>query len=129
MCLDANVNPKLPRARSEAVSEGNSSIPQNKSGCGELTMVEMYRVLEEEIDKYFDKMTSQDKRFEYMKGQNKNNQRVAGLQYQAQQLRLAAKADVQQDRKTREHKESITPSDETFGDISSIRVEDPISQT
>ena len=101
MCLDANVNPKLPRAKSEAVSEGNSSIPQNKSGFGELTMVELYRVLEEEIDKYFDRMASQDKRLEYMEEQNKNNQRVAGLQHQAQQLRLAAKADGQQDKNTK----------------------------
>ena len=62
------------------------------------------------------------------KVKNKNNQHPAGLQLQAQQSRLAVKADVFQDKKTRGGKEGIA-IDERYGGISSVRVDDLMSQT
>ena len=48
-------------------------------------MEEIYRVFAEELDKYFDRKRGHiDQRFENMKKENKNNQRLAGLQHQAQ---------------------------------------------
>ena len=49
------------------------------------------------------------------------NQRHAGLQHQAQQPRLAIKADIQEDKKTRESTEDFV-QDGRLGDISSDRV-------
>ena len=60
---------------------------------------------------------------------DKNYHHLAGLQHWAQQPRLAPKADVKQDKKTRERKEGVASSDERFGDILSVCVQDPISQT
>ena len=57
---------------------------------------------------------------------NKNHQRLAELQpraQHAQQLRLAVKADVIKDMKTRVRKEDAAPN-EIFRDISSARVDD-----
>ena len=56
-------------------------------------------MLAEEIDKYFDRITShfdqEDKRSEESKENNKTSQCLAQLQYdEARQLRLAATADV-----------------------------------
>ena len=55
------------------------------------------------------------------------NQRRAGLQHQAQQPRLA-KADVLEDKKTRESTEDFA-QDGRLGDISSDRVHDPMRLT
>ena len=56
------------------------------------------------------------------------NQRHAGLQHQAHQPRLAMKADVQEDKKTRESTEDFA-QDGILGDISSDRVHDPMCST
>ena len=56
------------------------------------------------------------------------NQRRAGLQHQAQQPRLAMKADVLEDKKTRESTED-SAQDGRLGDISSDRVHDPMRLT
>ena len=56
------------------------------------------------------------------------NQRHAGLQHQAHQPRLAMKADVQGDKKTRESTEDFA-QDEILGDISSDRVHYPMRLT
>ena len=57
------------------------------------------------------------------------NQRRAGLQQiQAQQPRLVVKADVLEDKKTRESREDFAP-DGRLGDISSDRVHDPMRLT
>ena len=50
------------------------------------------------------------------------------LQHQAHQPRLAVKADVQEDKKTRESTEDFA-QDGIFGDISSDRVHDPMRLT
>ena len=56
------------------------------------------------------------------------NQRQAGLQHQAHQPRLAMKADVQEDKKTRESTEDFA-QDGILGDISYDRVYDPMRFT
>ena len=56
------------------------------------------------------------------------NQRRAGLQHQAQQPRLAIKADVLDDKKTRESTEDFA-QDGRLRDISSDRVHDPMRLT
>ena len=87
--------------------------------------LEMYRLLAEQIGKHFNRMTShfdhQDERFQESKENSNNNQRLAGLQHETHQPRLAAKADVKQDKNSRERKEGVTLSDERFGDISSVK--------
>ena len=74
------------------------------------------------MDHYYDRM---DSHIEDMKKfiNIKNNQRLAGLQLQAQQPCLAVKADVIKDKRTRVRKEDAAP-DERFGNISSARVDD-----
>ena len=50
---------------------------------------------EEELDVWFYLWTSHlDQRFEVTEEKNKKNQRLGGLQYQAQQPSLATEADV-----------------------------------
>ena len=56
------------------------------------------------------------------------NQRHAGLQHQAHQPHLAMKADVQEDKKTRESTEDFA-QDGILGDVSSDRVHDPMRLT
>ena len=66
---------------------------------------------------------------ENMHREQKSNQRPAGLQLQAQQLRLAVGVDIVKDKKPRRRKGVVTP-DERWGDISSVRIDgDPMSQT
>ena len=55
----------MPRKESEAVPEGNGSVPQQEFGSGETTLTDVYRLLEERFDKqqermhsFFDGMTS-----------------------------------------------------------------------
>ena len=105
MGLGAEVNPKMRRIKNKAVSKDNGPFPHDEPESYEPTMAVIYRLLKrgfEEMDKHFNEMTSnfdrQDKRFEDIE----NNQRLAGLQHQAQQPRLAVEADVRPDMKNRE---------------------------
>ena len=70
----------------------------------------------------------QEKRLEESKEKSRNNQHFAGLHLQAQQPRLAAKADVKLASKTRESKNDFATY-ERCGDVSSVKLEDPIGQT
>ena len=99
-------------------------------------MAEILRVLKrdfEEMKNRFDRMKNhfaqQNKWFEELKEgtKNQNSQRLAGLQLQAQQPRLAAKADVKQDKNTHDRKKGVAP-DERYRDLSSVRIADPMSQ-
>ena len=54
----------------------------------------------------------------------RTTQRLAGLQLQVQQPRLAEKADINLDMKSRERMEGTTADDEKNGDISSALVDD-----
>ena len=60
--LDVEVNPEIPRKRSKAVPEGNGPFSHPDGFVsGELTMAELYRMLEEKnniMDKIFDRMTN-----------------------------------------------------------------------
>ena len=104
--LDVEVNPEMPQNRSRAVREGNGAFPPpDEFGSGEPTMVELYRILEEtfdRMDKKIDRMTSCfDRRLNKLIGKTRETkQRLADLQDQAQQSRLATKADVDPDTKT-----------------------------
>ena len=79
MCLDVKVSPKIPRTKNKAVSEDNDPVSQNEFGSGEITMVELYRVLKKTTDNSFDRTIThfdhQDKTFEESKGEieNKDN--------------------------------------------------------
>ena len=60
-------------------------------------MEEIGRIVTEDLDKYLDRWTSHfDQRHEDTEDINRNNQRLAGLQHQAQQPRLATGADADQ---------------------------------
>ena len=54
----------------------------------------------------------------------RNNQCLAGMQHQAQQLRLVAEADIKQDTKTRKRMEGAAADAENNGNISSVQVDD-----
>ena len=62
-------------------------------------------------DNYFDKMDHSldrmDTQIEYIEKENDNNQRFAGPKLQAQQPRLAVRAGVLQDKKTRDRKKGV----------------------
>ena len=115
----------MPRQKSKAASESNDPILQNKFGFGERTTAEIFGVFAEELDRWFDINTSHfDQRFEESKEKNKKNQRLAALQHEAQQSRLATKSDVKLDLTTRERMEGAAADDEKNRDISSARVND-----
>ena len=88
MCLDVGVNPKIPRTKSKAVPEGNGPFPHDEYGSCEPTTADIYPLLKERFDKT-------DKHLKKLTGEMKRtNQRLAGLQHQAQQPRLTAKSDI-----------------------------------
>ena len=51
VCLNDEVNSKMPRTKSKAVPEGNGSVPHDEYGSGELTKVKLYRVLKVRFDR------------------------------------------------------------------------------
>ena len=84
----------MPRKETEAVPEGNGPVPQQeKIGSGQPTLVDVYRKIEELLDRWWmvDEMRLKD-------------QRVASLEQDARQPRLAMVVDGQSD-KTRERTE------------------------
>ena len=89
-----------PRNRSKAVPEGNGPFPHHDEfGSGEPTMAEVYRMLEELFDR-------SDKQLDELKRKmGETNQRLADLQHEAWQPRLATEADVEPDTKIRKRAE------------------------
>ena len=83
----------------------------------------------------FDRMTSHFKRHEKRLGEltgevRVTDQRLAELQHEAQQPRLATEADVESDMKTRKRTKDAAAVREKHGDSSSTRVDDgPTSVT
>ena len=122
----------MSRKRSIAVSEGNGPVPQDESGSGEPTMVEVFQMLKRGLKKMDNHVDRINKHVEGFTGEIKNSsKRLYILMRQVQQPRLAAKADVKQSLKNRAREEDAA-EDEKFGDISSVEVEvdnDPMSQT
>ena len=115
-------------SRTNVSSEGkNPSASQDKSGATTADpMSELLTIMlkkSEEANKKFEELGN--KLDDRVKEMRKTNQRRAGLQHQDQQPRLAEKADVLEDKKTRENREDFT-QDGRLGDISSDRVHAPM---
>ena len=91
-----------------------------------LKKIEEIKMKMEELNKLL--VRSGNKLDDMVKEARNTNQRRAGLQDQAQQPRLAMKADVLEDKKTRESTEDFA-QDGRLGDISSDRVHDPMRLT
>ena len=93
--------------RARLVPEGKGPFPHDNYELGELTMEKIMRIAAEESIKRFDIWTSRfgNERMEDTKEKNNSNQRLAGLQHQAQQPRFAMEADVKSDTKTRKRTE------------------------
>ena len=117
----------MPRNWSKPVVEGNSPAPpQEEFGSDQPTLADIYRMIEELFDKSDRKM---DKLAEEIRV---TDQRLASLEQDARQPRLAMQADVQADKKTRERTEGITRAVQaTHGDsCSANRVDsDPMCST
>ena len=112
--LGAEISPEMPRNMTKAVLEGNGPVPHNDEfGCGEPMMVDLYRMLKNNFDRMdnnLDRMLShlcqQDKTLvELTEEMRAINQRLADLEYEARQSRLATEADVEPDTKTRKRTE------------------------
>ena len=102
--------PNMPRNWSKAVPEGNGPTPQQEEfESGQPTLADMYRVMKERFDqsdKYWDSMKShfdqQEKTLDELMEMTRGiSQRLAGLEQDAWQPRLATEAGVQPDTKTR----------------------------
>ena len=119
-------------------SEGKSpSASQDESGATTADSMSAFLTVMlkkfEEVNMQFEKLDKLrvrrgNKLDDIAKEIQNTNQRRAGLQHQAQQPRLAMKADVQEDKKTRESTEDFA-QDGRLGDISSHRVHDPMHLT
>ena len=125
-------------SRTKVSSEGKSpSASQDESGATTadlmsefftvmLKKVEGINIKTEKLDKLLDRRGN--KLDDRVKEARNTNQLRAGLQHQAQQPRLAMKADVLEDKKTRESMEDFA-RDERLGDIFSDRANDPMRLT
>ena len=124
------------RKASEAVPEGNGSIPQKlELGSGQLTLGDIYRLCEERFDRqlkrmdsFFDRMGDRlNKKFdEIFEKMRKIDQHVTRLEHGARQPYLAMEADGPADTtKTRERTEGdATATQAMRGDcFSATRVE------
>ena len=124
--------------RPKVSSEGKSPLAsQDESGATTADpMSEFLTVLLEKFDEVNMQFEKLDKllvgtgnKLDDMVKETRNvNQRRAGLQHQAQQPRLAMKADALEDKKTRESTEDFA-QDGRLGDITSDRVHDPMRLT
>ena len=90
----------MPRKENEAVPEGNGPIPQQKElESGQPTLADVYQMIGELFDK-------SDRRLEKLSDEMRRiDQRLASLDRDAPQPRLAMKADVPANKKTRERTE------------------------
>ena len=120
-------SPKMPRTNVLSAGKGHVAS-QNESGPP--TMMELFTIITkkfEEVNMKFEELHS--KLDDMVKEIRNTNQRCAGLQQlQAQQPRLAVKADVLEDKKTRKSRGDFAP-DGRLEDISSGRVYDSMRLT
>ena len=128
----------MPRKESEAVPEGNGPVPQQEYfGSGQPTLADVYRTMEEffdrsdryldSINRHFDQQEKKLGEFMEMMGQ-----RVASLEQDARQPRLAMEADGSLDTKTRERTEGAAKAVQAMhgGSCSMNRVDpDPMCST
>ena len=118
-------------SRTKVSSEGKSpSASQDESGATTADpMLEFLTVMLKKFEEVNMKSEKLGNKLEDMVKETRNtNQRRAGLQHQTQQSRLAMKADVQEDKKTRESTKDFE-QDVRLGDISSDRVHNPTRLT
>ena len=99
----------MPRKRSKAVLEGNGPVPQQEEfRSDQPTLVDVYRLFEERFDRQQKVMKSHfDKLDEFEDEMRATKQRLAGLEQDAWQSRLAMKADVPSNTKTRNPMEDV----------------------
>ena len=115
MVLGTEAYPKILRKKSKAVPEGNGPIPQDSYVV--ITRGELRRVLSESMGETFGEFK------ENLKG---IDQRVASLEQNARQPRLAMEADVPADKKTRKRTEgAATAVQAKHGDICSAKGSKP----
>ena len=97
----------MPRTSSKAVPEGNGPIPQQEEiGSDQPTLANWCRLFEERFERQLNGVKSRlDRMNELVDEMRSTKQRLDGLEQYAQQLRLAIKADVPSDTKTRERTE------------------------
>ena len=117
--LGAEASPKMSRPKVLSVGKGHVAS-QNESGP--TRMAELYQVLKEEFEmnRRLDKRNNDLERMDNHRITGKKKQgrsEFRGLQLLAHQSRLAVKADVFQDNKTRERKKNFATY-ERLGDIS-----------
>ena len=96
----------MPRKESKAVPEGNDGpVPQQEEfGSGQPTLADVCRVFKERLDK-------SDRRLKKLSDEMKRmDQRLASLEQDARQPRLAMEVDGPADIKTRERTEDTTPA-------------------
>ena len=111
----------MPCKQGKAIPEDNGPIPyQDKFGSREPTMADVYRIFEERFDR-MDKNLERVSEFTGILRATKK--RLAGLEQDARQPRLAAVADVETDKKTRKRTEGVAAADRAKynGDSSSAR--------
>ena len=99
MVLHVEVYPKRPRKKSKAsVPEGDGSVPQDAQYVmlEEITLEGLRRIMSEALDKAFDEPTEKIR---------ESRQRLAGLEQNTQQRRLAMGTDVKTNTKTHKRAE------------------------
>ena len=116
--------PKMPRKKSKAVPEGNSPVLHDTSGLlGGVTLEEIRRIMSKALDKSFDNF------YGLKPGNSKEmratHQGLAGLDHHARQSRLATKADIPPEKKTRKRKENAAADQAKHGDSCSAKKVDP----
>ena len=97
---DVEVNPKMLGRKSRAVPEGNGPIPQDAYVMsGGITREELQRVMSETMGMALEEFKEDTRRV---------NQRLASLEQDAREPRLAKEAGIAADKKTRERTEGAT---------------------
>ncbi|CAN0038774.1 unnamed protein product, partial [Ascophyllum nodosum] len=112
----------MPRNWSEAVPEGSGPVPQQEEfgGDDQPTLADVYRMIEELFDKSGRKLD------ELTENLRVTDQRVASLDQDTWQLRLAMEVDVPADTKPRERTESAAKAVQAInGDSFSANRVDP----
>ena len=117
----------MPRNWSKAVPEGNGPVPQhNEFRPDQPTLADIYRLAEERFGRQLEIMEShfnqQDKHLdELTKEMRATDRRLAGLEQDARQPRLATEADVATDKKTRKRAEDAAADQTKHGDSCSVK--------
>ena len=93
----------MPRKQGKAISESNGPVPyHDEFGSREPMMADLYRMFE----KQFDRTDKNLERMSELTGMLKViNKRLAGLEHEARQPRLAPEADAESASKTRKRTE------------------------